>query len=173
MANHFKGLLHLSYFTTFAYEFSQIKTTEFVITLKRPLVNARSGDDNVIQWRVNLYFDLQSGVRLSSGHLVRITTTIGKTRPTLDDKVIYRGSHLIRSWTPVRCSKMNFECSQTQKWFIPDRRIIRATGMIGMKLPKWNSDAAIGIFKNEMISWKTDFLFVQKDMEPILELDSK
>jgi len=49
MPNHFKGLLHLSYFTTFAYEFSQIKTTEFVITLKRPLVNARSGDDNVIQ----------------------------------------------------------------------------------------------------------------------------
>ena len=47
MTNHFKGLLHLSYFTTFAYEFSQIKTTEFVITLKRPLVNARSGDDNV------------------------------------------------------------------------------------------------------------------------------
>ena len=49
MTNHFKGLLHLSYFTTFAYEFSQIKTTEFVVTLKRPLVNARSGDDNVIQ----------------------------------------------------------------------------------------------------------------------------
>ena len=49
MMNHFEGLLHLCYFTTFAYEFSQIKTTEFVVTLKRPLVNAHSGDDNVIQ----------------------------------------------------------------------------------------------------------------------------
>ena len=57
MMNHLEGLLHLSYFTTFAYEFSQIKTTEFVVTLKRPLVNAHSGDDNVIQRRVNLLID--------------------------------------------------------------------------------------------------------------------
>ena len=57
--NRWQGLLHLSYFTTFAYEFSQIKTTEFVITLKRPLVNARSGVDNVLQSGVNLYVDLK------------------------------------------------------------------------------------------------------------------